>query len=120
MVLLDAYNANPTSMSKALESFISYPISLPKIAILGDMLELGKESPKEHFEILKKYSQSENLKIITVGKHFFDLKTEFPQVTFFETTDELKSYLSNNKIENSFILLKGSRGMALENILPLL
>ncbi len=120
LVLLDAYNANPTSMSKSLESFISYPTSLPKIAILGDMLELGKESYKEHLEILKTYSQAENLKIIAVGNHFLELKHRFPCVQFFKSTNELKSYLSNNKIENSFILLKGSRGMALENILSLL
>ena len=119
-IILDAYNANPTSMNKSLEAFLNYPGEYEKIAILGDMLELGKESEKEHKNILDKFSKIGCLKIIAVGRHFYKLKNQYKNVSFYPTTEDLITGLKNNKLKNAFVLLKGSRGIKLEDLLPYL
>jgi len=112
-VIVDCYNANPSSMKSALESFIEIQQDL-KIAILGDMLELGSEGISEHQEILS-FCQENNLQYITVGPIFRSLN-----VNGFSTTQELIVQWPNLSRENNLILLKGSRGIALEKLLPLL
>lgn len=111
--LLDAYNANPTSMTKALESFANYK-GKKKIAILGDMLELGEYSETAHTKILELADQL-SLKVITVGKEFSQLKKEAWKN--FENTQELKEWFSKKSFKNTFFLLKGSRGIGLEALL---
>ncbi len=118
-IILDAYNANPTSMQNALNSFLGYDTKLPRVLILGDMLELGKESDIEHKSLLERL-KNENIRLFAVGKNFGKFKYEYKQFMFFDTTDDLKKYLKNNKISGSFVLIKGSRGIALEKILDLL
>ena len=115
-IVLDAYNANPTSMKNALESFFDYKTELTKVLILGDMLELGKESDREHKKILEMV-MGHDVMLLAVGSNFYKFKGKYKNFMFFESTDELEKYLANNKIENSFVLLKGSRGIALEKIL---
>lgn len=112
-LIVDCYNANPSSMRSALESFVSNT-QLNKIAILGDMLELGTDSITEHLKILE-YCRDNNLKFITVGKLFKEINE-----SGFENIKELESYLADNSISNKSILLKGSRGISLELIIPLL
>lgn len=111
--LLDAYNANPTSMAKALESFVNYK-GKKKIAILGDMLELGGYSEDAHTKILELAEKLE-LKVITVGKEFKKIKKESWKK--FANTQELKEWFSRESFKNTFFLLKGSRGIGLEALL---
>lgn len=112
VLLLDTYNANPSSMNASLRNFSTYSGS--KTVILGDMLELGDESENEHKEILTLAKSLDFDEIITVGNNF--KKINDSQESFLNT-EELKSYLKQNSIKSKNILLKGSRGIALENII---
>jgi UDP-N-acetylmuramoyl-tripeptide--D-alanyl-D-alanine ligase len=109
--IVDCYNANPTSMLAALESFVE--VTHPnKVAIIGDMLELGHYSEDEHQKIMD-YLSDKKIKTLLVGSEF--KKTKNNSITF-NTVDELTSS-KESKIENSLILLKGSRGIKLEKLL---
>ena len=116
-VIVDAYNANPTSMNGAIDNFIEIKAD-KKVLILGDMLELGKISDKEHQNIIKKVDKLGFDNVIFVGKIFNKFKNK--KFVFFNNTEELINYLKINKMQNSFILLKGSRGIKLESILDFL
>jgi len=111
-IFLDAYNANPTSMRHALESFERIKTD-NKVVVLGDMFELGEHSQKYHQEIAdlaaKLFSN-----IFLVGIHFSKTKSEHIQ---FDSCAEMNAYLKNTPIEGSTVLLKGSRGMTLEKLL---
>ena len=111
--LLDAYNANLTSMTKALESFATYQ-SENKIAILGDMLELGEYSAKAHGQILD-LAVELGIETLTVGEEFAQLKRK--KVKQFVTTSSLKEWFWKQSFDNTFFLLKGSRGIGLEKLL---
>ena len=114
-LVLDTYNANPSSMALSLNNFSQFAGS--KIVIIGDMLELGEESITEHQKIWE-LAQSLNLdEIITVGSIF---KQVNPSEKSFKNTDELLEYLKRNPIKNKNILLKGSRGIALEKVIEFL
>jgi len=108
-LVLDTYNANPSSMTASLHNFITFEGS--KTIIIGDMLELGEESEKEHQTILNLAQKLGFNEIITVGKNFKQINSS---VTSFENTSELIEYLKSHKIQSENILLKGSRGVALE------
>lgn len=112
-LVLDTYNANPSSMAASLQNFKSFEGS--KTVIMGDMLELGEESLAEHRAILA-LAQSLNFEtIITVGKEFAEVTNNN-----FKTTTELIDYLQKHSIDTQNILLKGSRGIALEKIIEYL
>lgn len=115
-VILDAYNANPTSMAHALKSFANDP-SPNKLCILGDMFELGAESAAEHTAILK-LVDALHLPARFAGSHFAQAGKGRSDV--FESTDALAEHLKLNPIKAHTVLLKGSRGMRLEQLLPLL
>jgi UDP-N-acetylmuramoyl-tripeptide--D-alanyl-D-alanine ligase len=108
-LVLDTYNANPSSMTASLHNFITFEGS--KTIVIGDMLELGEESEKEHKNILKLAHELCFNEIITVGKNFKHVNSS---AKAFENTVELIEYLKQNKILSENILLKGSRGIALE------
>lgn len=112
-ILLDAYNANPSSMTVAIENFAQLN-DKNKILFLGDMFELGNESDSEHQNIID-LAQKLNLKTFFIGKHFFKNKNE--KSLFFESYESLSEYITTNPIVEKTILIKGSRGMALEKIL---
>ncbi len=110
--VLDTYNANPSSMAESLKNFSRFTGS--KTVIIGDMLELGEESENEHQMILD-LAQSLNFEeIITVGSHFKKVNTIFHA---YKDSAELSAVLENNRITSKNILLKASRGIALEQIL---
>lgn len=111
-LVLDTYNANPSSMTASLNNFITFEGS--KTIIIGDMLELGAESEKEHQNILNLAQELEFNEIITVGKYF---KAINPSDLAFESTAALIEYLQQHKIQSENILLKGSRGIALEKVI---
>ena len=118
-ILLDAYNANPSSMEVALDNFKSIQNS-HKLAVLGDMFELGTTSVKEHFEVVNQAISTKGCVFYFVGSHFFEHKTEHSTLLFFETFEDLQVYLEKTTISNTSILIKGSRGMALERVLELI
>jgi UDP-N-acetylmuramoyl-tripeptide--D-alanyl-D-alanine ligase len=111
VLLVDCYNANPSSMLSALTSFISTE-SQDKIAIIGDMLELGEEAETKHNEILEVLNKN-STPYITVGPIFY-LSAANKAINKFKTSNDLLVYLQSTQLKNKFILLKGSRGIALE------
>lgn len=115
-ILLDAYNANPTSMEAALEYFDKK--SAPnKIVILGDMFELGDQTADEHQKLAVTVQNMKIKDAFLVGSHFY--KTDTP-IRKFKTYDDFAAYLTTHPPEKSAILIKGSRGMALERVLEIL
>lgn len=112
--ILDAYNANPTSMKNALINFGQ--MDAPnKIAILGDMLELGEYSRSEHEKIAQQALELNLEKIILVGEEFAKLKKE--GVEYFANVQKLKDWFLENDFQETHFLLKGSRGIGLERLL---
>ena len=118
-IVLDAYNANPSSMKAALESFSNLKAE-HKIVILGDMFELGQDAKKEH-QAITEYAEQLNIdKIYLVGENFYKINTASNKVKLYKTFEDLKTALKETKTNNHSILIKGSRGMALERVLELL
>tara|TARA_B110000503_G_scaffold118176_1_gene178850 strand:- start:389 stop:1669 length:1281 start_codon:yes stop_codon:yes gene_type:complete len=117
-IILDAYNANPSSMNAALINFLQLT-KTPKIAILGDMFELGNESFKEHQKIVDLVSNTD-IDVYCIGDHFFQNKKTIENIKFFENFERLSNHIKTNPIYKSLILIKGSRGMALERTLDIL
>lgn len=118
LIIVDCYNANPSSMEVAIENFSNFKVNR-KVAILGDMLELGEVSLDEHIRIIKRIKQVEGVdRILLVGPEFCRAATD--GVVAFANTNELTQYLDKNPVEDSLVLVKGSRGIKLESSLPLL
>ena len=115
-LIIDAYNANPSSMQAALENFASLAVS-PKAVILGDMLELGAESLKLHTEIIEKIDRYGFEKVLLCGEQFSATNSSYP---CFPTLESLSRYLSDNPLHGYHILLKGSHGIHLEKIIDFL
>jgi len=115
-ILLDAYNANPSSMFVAIQNFAQLQ-DVDKLIFLGDMFELGNESDDEHKKIIS-LVQELNLKAVFIGKYFY--KNRNINSVFLESFDALENHLINDTVFNKTILIKGSRGMALERILNLI
>ena len=115
-IILDAYNANPTSMQAALESFHLLKAD-SKILILGDMFELGKDRLQEHQSIVDLTAHLKFNNVFFIGENFHQTKTKQHQ---FKTFQELKNYFSENPVQQNTILIKGSRGMALERLLDVI
>ena len=112
-VLLDAYNANPSSVEAALKSFAT--LNGKKAVMLGDMLELGSHSEAEHMAIFKLCQVLKFDEIYLCGQEFMKVCGQYPLV--FENTSILNSWLKENPSSADFVLLKGSRGMKMENAL---
>ena len=117
-VLLDAYNANPSSMQAAIASFAQLEVK-NKILILGDMLELGEYQKTEHQGLLESLKKQNWSTVLLVGPLFYQLRSHSP-FKHFESLEDIKVYLEKEPVKNSTLLLKGSRGIALEQLLPLL
>ncbi len=118
-IILDAYNANPDSMQAALRNLEAMK-SPRKAVLLGDMYELGADSPQEHEAIGKLLTQCHFQHIFFCGSLMRDAYRACPQAHYFEDKQALEGYLSAHPLSDTTILLKGSRGMALETILALL
>jgi UDP-N-acetylmuramoyl-tripeptide--D-alanyl-D-alanine ligase len=118
-IILDAYNANPSSMAVAIENFIQLK-KANKIAILGDMFELGEESLEEHKSIVNLLLNENTITTYFIGKDFYYNKNEQSNCIFYKTFEAFSDNFKIKKVENSLILIKGSRGMALERTLGLL
>ena len=118
-IIMDAYNANPTSMMAALENFKQLHEE-EKAIFLGDMFELGQTAEIEHQFIVDYLEKNDLGKTYLIGKNFYKTTVKNENIQKFESFEDLKSNLKNRPIKNSFILIKGSRGMALERILEVL
>jgi UDP-N-acetylmuramoyl-tripeptide--D-alanyl-D-alanine ligase len=116
-IILDAYNANPSSMKAALENFNDLNAE-NKIIFLGDMFELGEESATEHQNIAQMATSYNFSKVYLIGKAFSTVKVKNAFV--YDSFDNFKNSTHIKKINKATILIKGSRGMALERILDLL
>ncbi len=116
-LIVDAYNANPSSMKVSLENFANMNAA-KKALIIGDMLELGEDSGKEHRLVLDYIERLNPEKIFFVGKEFGReaINNEYfrQKGKFFETSDELRDYLLEEPVKGYTILIKGSRGTRLE------
>ena len=114
-LIIDAYNANPTSMAAALENFSNVDADC-KVALLGDMLELGDESLAEHIAIIRSAAARGFAKVCFVGKEFMTASAEatFESALFFETSDSLAQWLHDNPLSGATALIKGSRGTRME------
>lgn len=117
-IILDAYNANPSSMLLAIQNFTNFDTP-NKVLILGDMLELGDQSEEEHIGILNAIEKKAFERIIIIGDIFKASSIKHDFISF-NDTDEAIEYLTNNPLSNSTVLLKGSRLIRLESLLDIL
>ncbi|GAP45012.1 UDP-N-acetylmuramoyl-tripeptide--D-alanyl-D-alanine ligase [Lentimicrobium saccharophilum] len=115
IIVLDAYNANPSSMTAAISNF-SAKSPDKKVLILGDMFELGTASEQEHNSILELAVSCGFRRIITAGPEFHKAAACAVDVLAFLSVEDLRLYLLNNPLSGENILIKGSRGMKLETI----
>jgi UDP-N-acetylmuramoyl-tripeptide--D-alanyl-D-alanine ligase len=118
-IILDAYNANPSSMAAALENLKGME-GAPKIAILGDMFELGPTAAEEHEHLLEQYHSSNVDRIYAIGANFFKTSTSSQKIKKFETFEDFRSWFQPSEFNAGTILIKGSRGMALERVMELI
>ena len=119
LLFVDSYNANPTSMKLSIQSFMKFK-GVKKTLILGDMHEIGKTYLIEHERILNSVKNNKDLKIFLVGKIFNKLKFNSARIHFFNETNELIEYFKKNLITGHTVLLKGSRKINLEKVIPIL
>lgn len=112
---LDAYNANPSSMEAAINNFSA--LKADKMLVLGDMLELGDATAKEHQFIIDLAIQKGFFKVYLVGKYFSETKNSFP---CFENVEQCSQFIKAENITGKTILIKGSRGIKLEKMLDVL
>ena len=113
-LILDAYNANPTSVMAALNNFISLKQE-NKILILGDMMELGEDSITEHKNIIDFLKLHEFERIFLVGEIYSSINTS-KSITSFKNVTELSEWIDKNPVKDKFILIKGSRAIKLEKL----
>jgi len=118
-ILMDAYSANPTSVLAAVEN-IKQTKGENKILFLGDMFELGHEARAEHQNIVDYLTENQFGKVYLAGKNFFKTSSHSPHIHKFESFELLKKDIENNPPKNATILIKASRGMALERILEVI
>jgi len=116
-IIMDAYNANPSSMEVALQN-LNNQNEKNKIAILGDMFELGASADTEHQNIANLANHLNIDEVILIGENFIKTKTEKNKVKQYRSFEDFKTHYK--PITNSNVLIKGSRGMALERVLKLL
>ena len=123
-LIVDAYNANPTSMAAALENFSNVSAE-SKVAMLGDMLELGGDSLAEHVAVVRSVVSRGFAATYFVGKEFIAAFEQFAQpelegLSFFATSDELAQHLTEKPLDGATVLIKGSRGTRMEKVIPVL
>ncbi len=114
-LILDAYNANPSSMKASLESLAKMPAQ-KKVAVLGDMLELGDYTIGEHRAIIQLAEELGLQHVLFVGPHFCEAGKGLPG-HFFDNLTTASQYFHGQNYSDALILLKGSRGMAIEKML---
>lgn len=124
LVVDDTYNANPDSMKAALFMLSKISTQKTKIAVLGDMFELGDNAKQLHIEVANSIKNSDLNKVLLLGsftKYIYEeLKSSNIECSYFSEREELASLVSNMDVANSVVLVKGSRGMKMEEFVKLL
>ena len=117
-LIVDAYNANPSSMAAALQNFASVQAPV-KLALLGDMRELGAESVQEHVRIVRLLLE-EGIPAMLVGEEFSKAlkETGVSEFISFDTSESLAAFLHTSPVSGTTVLVKGSRGIEMEKVLP--
>ena len=115
-LIIDAYNANPSSMKVALDNFITMPVQ-PKAIILGEMRELGPTSDELHAEVVAQIKKGQFDKVFLCGEHFSKVGKEFSP---FATTEAMVEELRKQPLKGYHILIKGSHSMGLEKLADIL
>ena len=118
-IILDAYNANPSSMQAAIESLAGMQAK-KKVAIVGDMFELEEDAEKEHRALGKLLKEKKLDTVYLCGKLISAAKEEIQSAHYFKSTELLIDELKKNPIMNSTVLVKASRGMGLEAMIDFL
>ncbi|UOG74538.1 UDP-N-acetylmuramoyl-tripeptide--D-alanyl-D-alanine ligase [Hymenobacter tibetensis] len=120
-VILDAYNANPSSMAAALRSFATRPgaSNANKVVVLGDMFELGEESPAEHQALGHLLADLPFGMVVLIGPEMRMANSAFGAAHYFTTKAEAAAWLHAQALQGRQLLIKGSRGMGLETLLEL-
>jgi UDP-N-acetylmuramoyl-tripeptide--D-alanyl-D-alanine ligase len=118
-IILDAYNANPTSMMAALQHFNTIKTA-SKMVFLGDMFELGETAQEEHQDIVEYLSNTNIDEVYLIGSYFSKTKLQVKNCHQYKTFEALKSAFKNTIPKDTTVLIKASRGMALERIVTLL
>ena len=119
VLIVDAYNANPSSMDVALKN-LSSVVAERKAVMLGDMLELGADSQSLHREVVEKLLVMDLSLICLVGKEFAAASAGIDGILCFETSDALAQWLKENPLDGATVLIKGSRGTKMEKVIPML
>ena len=112
--ILDAYNANPTSMRAAIENIASIKDERKKIIFIGAMMELGEQSIEEHEQIIALLEQHQWHKVVLVGGDFAEIKHSY---IYINNSTEAKLYFQQQNFQHTFFLIKGSRSIQMEKIL---
>src|SRR5690606_14008356 len=116
-IILDAYNANPSSMKAALDNF-SLISEKSKAVILGDMFEIGTTAAKEHQDIANYALKKEFKEVFLIGENFNNVEAN--NIKKFKNFEDFENHLNTIGLKEKYILIKGSRGMALERILTII
>jgi UDP-N-acetylmuramoyl-tripeptide--D-alanyl-D-alanine ligase len=112
-IILDAYNANPTSMKAAIENIAGMPDE-NKVLLIGGMMELGDESLAEHTAIIQLINQNKWQSVVLVGGDFNNVPHSY---VYFDTAVQAKEWLQQQHFKNTVLLVKGSRSMQMEKVL---
>ena len=118
-IILDAYNANPTSMKASIFSFCEAK-QKKSVVVLGDMLELGRYTEIAHQDIIQQILDTNIEEVLTIGDYFFQTESEDKRLKKFKTIFEAEEYISKKSYTDREFLIKGSRGTALEHLLEIL
>ena len=119
-LIIDTYNANPTSMKASLNFFTSIPSSMTKMVILGEMMELGDSSDEEHREMLDYLSLKPEIEVCLVGRIFNKIVKPDNEFKYFDSVDYLIAYLKKEPIKGRFIFIKGSNSVQLDKVITYL
>ena len=119
-IILDAYNANPSSMKAVLEAFEKLQTDKTKWLILGDMKELGEETQKEHVNILWEILKLNFVNVILIGEAFYEAHEKTKRYACFKTKQECINSHFLQSIKRSSILIKGSNSMKMWELVPML
>ena len=119
MIIMDAYNANPNSMEAAISNLIGLKAE-NKVAILGDMFEIGKDSEAEHQKVAERIASSPVGEVYLIGENFAKVTVAEEKVRILPKFDDFRAFFSDCRHEETTFLIKASRGMALERVLDLL
>jgi len=118
-LLLDAYNANPTSVKAAIENFMEVEHPNKKM-ILGDMFELGSYAKFEHQAVVDLLKEETALEVYLIGENYYATDSSSLQISKFKNYEDFIQKIKSEPIEGAYVLIKGSRGMALERLVEFL